>query len=128
MSRPDELRQRLRLVQLAMVPVAVAGLAFVATIFGIPIGLALWALVLIVVRDSNALLRGDGRESRRLAFLCRSMALCGGGLLGLVLLVGYDDLFGHFVNVLGLGLGIVWVFVVARGAESATVNAQTSTP
>ena len=107
-----------------MVPVAVAGLAFAATILGLPIAIAMWAIVVIVVRDSTAILRGEKGASRRLAMLCRAMAWLGGVLLGLTVLFGYDDLFGHAINVVGLATGILWVVVVAQAAQVASLGTQ----
>ena len=104
-----------------MVPVVLGGLVLAATIFGLPLGIALWVVVVVVCRDVAALLDGRRSESRRLALLCQAMALLGTASIATVVLVGYDDLFGSAANVVALGAAVAWVAVVVRGAQAASI-------
>jgi Na+-driven multidrug efflux pump len=111
-----------------MVPVALGGLALVATIFGMPLGIALWVLVGVVCRDAVALLRGDRADSRRLALLCQAMALVGGVVLGLLVVAGFDDLITSAANVAALAIGIAWVVIVVRAVDVAAPRSQSAAP
>jgi hypothetical protein len=110
-----------------MVPVALGGLALAATIFGLPLGIALWVVVVVVFRDVDALLRGQRAESRRLESLCQAMALLGGLTIGVLVVAGFDDLISGAANVVSLAVGVVWVLVVARGAQAATAGSPSRT-